>query len=361
MTALKLGAVRHVPIEIALQGLPVRVARREAQAGLQALDGDLAVLARRFVDPAVQRRQVQRLQHPQQPHGGALRQRDGAAAVAGAVEHGLHVVAHGPEVARRDVEGVVDPLCLARQAQPDHLAQVVHVEQLVAVVAPSEQREAVAVGGPLVEQFEGAQALGADEALRSQHRHAQAAQPVLDARAFGLDLGFAVGPHAPHRVGLHEGVVVGDAVDRRRRNEHHARHTALPGGIEHQLRAADVGGADLGFRRQRQRRGAVHDGLHALQGPHHGAGVAHVAQHRVDAIALGVIEGRDVQRTHAHAARQQEADEVDAQEPRAARHQAVLQPRGHLGVVRHRPFPPDGLAPRAQQASPQGWALPASM
>ena len=136
-------------------------------------------------------------------------------AEAGSIQHRLVVLPHRRELLRADVEGVVDAPHPASRTGRSPPPQVLHVEQLVAVVAAADHREAPPVLGPVVEQREHAQPLRPDERLRPDDRHAHALLPILQADLLRLDLGDAVRAHAVELVGLDERVMVGNAVHRR--------------------------------------------------------------------------------------------------------------------------------------------------
>ena len=137
---------------------------------------------------------MQPFEQCEQRDRGCFRQRDHAFAVTRAVEHGLEVLAHRADRPGADVERIVDDAARLRRAQPDCVAQIGYVEQLVRIVARTEHRKVVTGVGPVEQQFERAEALGTDECLRAQDRHAQAAAAEIDAELLAFDLGFAVRP-----------------------------------------------------------------------------------------------------------------------------------------------------------------------
>lgn len=86
-------------------------------------------------------------------------------------------------------------------------------------------------------------------------------------------------------------------------------------------KAADAGGANLGLTGQRQRRRKGDDGIDAVHRVGHGGGIADVAGDHLDAVALGVVEGGDVERANVCSTFRQVPHEVDPQEAGTARDQ----------------------------------------
>src|SRR3712207_7760797 len=77
------------------------------------------------------------------------READDLLAAPGVVEDGLVVLLHRGELLGPDVEGVVHLLFRQSQAEGDGVAEVLDVEELVAVVAASDHREVVTGGRPV--------------------------------------------------------------------------------------------------------------------------------------------------------------------------------------------------------------------
>ena len=65
-----------------------------------------------------------------------------------------------------------DDVLRIRHRVPDRMVEVVHVHQLVAVLAAADHRKAVAGVSPVVEEREYAEPLRADETLRTYDRDA---------------------------------------------------------------------------------------------------------------------------------------------------------------------------------------------
>src|SRR5581483_4690872 len=112
--------------------------------------------------------------------------------MAGTIEHSLEAVPQGTELARAEIEGVVDPLRGPHQTQLDCPADVLHIQKLVQVFSRAQHREIAPPVCVVVEQLENAQPLGPDEALRAQNAHTQPTRPQLAAKPFGLDLCLAI-------------------------------------------------------------------------------------------------------------------------------------------------------------------------
>src|SRR5579859_2408502 len=70
------------------------------------------------------------------------------------IEDSLEILAHGAELGRANIECVTDSLGWAVRAQIDCLAQVVNIQQLIAVVPGTQHREAAAAVSPVIQQLE---------------------------------------------------------------------------------------------------------------------------------------------------------------------------------------------------------------
>ena len=129
-----------------------------AEAFARELDRDERILGHRLVDPRIQRRQLHRFELAKDPQRGTDRQRADPATVAGLVEHRLEVLAQRRELCSADVvrAGLAS-------GGDDRGAQILDVEQLVAIVAAAEDREVAPLACPLVHQREHAEPLGPDE------------------------------------------------------------------------------------------------------------------------------------------------------------------------------------------------------
>ena len=184
--------------------------------------------------------------------------------------------------------------------------------------AAAEDREVVAIARPVEEQLEGAEPFRSDERLGSEDRHAQALGADLQAHALGADLGLAIGADPLQPIVLVDRVMVGNAVDGGRRDVDEARDAVLEGALQDDAGALDVGGEDLGPAVEGQRRGAMDDDVDPAHRAVDGRAVANVAPDLVDRNSLRIVERRDVERAHGVPARQQETDEVDAEEAGAA-------------------------------------------
>ena len=133
-------------------------------------------------------------------------------------------------------------------------------------------------------------------------------------------------------VALHDRVVIGDAVDRGRRDEHEPLDAVPRRALEQQPGAVDCGRRDLPRLGERQRGRRMHDGPDTVERALDRDRVADVPEPRVDAITLLVIEGRDVEGAHGHAAREQVPHQVDAEEAGAAGDQARPGAQERIGV-----------------------------
>src|SRR5215204_444532 len=230
---LELIAVLEVPPEVPEQRLLVRVLRRVTKLPLGLLYGDEGVLGGGLVHPPVERREPELVEDPQTPDRRRRGEADYLLAVPGVVEDGLVVLFHRGELLRPNVEGFVDLGLREREAEGDGVAEVLDVEELVAVVAAPDHGEVVSGVRPVVEQREDAEALRADKGLGADDRDRESSGAVLQADHLRLDLGLPVRTHALQLVRLVEGMVVRYPVDRRRGDVYHALHPVPQGRVEH--------------------------------------------------------------------------------------------------------------------------------
>ena len=160
----------------------------------------------------------------------------------GVVEQGLEILTHGAEFAGADVEGRLGPFTRQRRAEPDGLAEILDIQVLVTVAPVAEDGEAMAIGGPFVEQGEDAEALLANEGLGAEDGHDEAFVPRSARQLFRLDLRFAIRADADEWVAFVQRVVVGDAIDGRAGNVHDALAAGAARFFQHEARAFDFGG-----------------------------------------------------------------------------------------------------------------------
>ena len=175
--------------------------------------------------------------------------------------------------------------------------------------------------GPVVEEREHAEPLGADEALRADDRDAVALLDRGAADLLGVDLRLAVGADADQRVGLVDRVLLRHAVDGGRGDLDHAVDLETAAGAEHVAAAVDLGGEDVLLAVERQRGRAVDHDVAALDRAVDRRLVAHVAERELKPRLglLGVVEVRDVEHPYLlHALRAQEPYQIDSEKPGTA-------------------------------------------
>ena len=175
----------------------------------------------------------------------------------------------------------------------------------------ADHREAVPRVRPVVEEREYAEALRADEALRTDDRDAVPLLDRLAADVLRVDLRMAVGPHADERIGLVDRMLLGDAVDRRRGNLHHAVAAELAARGEHVAASVDLGRVDVVLGVERKRRRAVHHDVASLDALLDRRDVAYVAERELKpALALlRILEVGYVENANfLHALRAEETD-----------------------------------------------------
>src|SRR5207237_4657378 len=109
----------------------------------------------------------------QRPNCGSSREADDPFAFARVVQYGLVVALHRTELLSADVEGVVDALLGQGNAEVDGVAQVLYVEELVAVLATADHGEVMPLKRPIVENGEHDQSLRDDVGFGSDDRYDQ--------------------------------------------------------------------------------------------------------------------------------------------------------------------------------------------
>ena len=156
---------------------------------------------------------MQGLQQAQRPDDGRIGKTDDLFTKAGFIEHGLVILFHGGIDFGANIEGVVDHGFFAGQAQPDGAAQVLHIQQLVTVIAITDIGKVFPILGPIVKDGKNTQAFGTDKRFGANDGHHHPFLAVFEAGLFGGYFGLAVGADTDHPVGFIEGMVVGDAVN----------------------------------------------------------------------------------------------------------------------------------------------------
>ncbi len=230
----------------------------------------------------------------------------------------LEVGADGAEACRSHVEGLPGDVC--RGGADRRLDEILDREQLVAVRAVSQDRDAAALADPVEQDLEDAEALRADERLGPQDDDLEPAAPRPPGDPLRLDLRFAVVPDSDERRVLAQRVVLGDPVDGRRRDQHRPADARLEGGGERDRRAVHVRRVDRVARGlDRKRRGRMHDHVGPVHEAGHGGGVAHVPSQLFDVrLELLVVERREIEGPHLVAVRDEPPGEVETEEARAA-------------------------------------------
>ena len=170
--------------------------------------------------------------------------------------------------------------------------------------------------GPVIEQGKDAEALGTDEALRTDHRHAETAFPRVSADLLGLDLRVAIGSDADELVGLVDRMTLRHAVDGGGGDLNHPRHTTAAARRDHIARTVDLRRTDVLRRIERQGRRGVHHHIAPLHTGVHRRGIAHIALGELEPglLHLRIVEVCDVEHTDLlHALRAQMPNKIDAE------------------------------------------------
>ena len=239
----KFRQMGDVPLVIAHQRLLVRIFGRESQHPFRLFNGDEGILRGGFVHPFVEGREFEFFQQAQAKDHRAGRRGHDFLAESGMIEHSLIILAHRLELFGADVEDIIHPLLVQRGGEIDGVAEVFHIEQLVAIAPAAQHGETLAIFGPVVEQGEDAQPFRADKGFGADNGDAHALRPEFPADLFGLDFGLAVGPHAIQGIILVQGMVVGDAVDRGGGDVDETLDPMGLGCAQHRAQAVDVGGS----------------------------------------------------------------------------------------------------------------------
>ena len=166
--------------------------------------------------------------------------------------------------------------------------EVLDREQLVAVRAVAEDRDAPALADPVEQDLEDAEALRADEGLRAQDDDLEPAAGDAPRHALGLDLRLAVVADPDERRVLAQRVVLRDAVDRGRGDQDGAADSRLERRDQRDRGAVDVDRADrLARGLDRQGGCRVDEHVGALDEPGGGGRISNVAAQLLDRRARG--------------------------------------------------------------------------
>src|SRR5215217_1014343 len=215
----------------------------------------------------------------------------------GVVEDGLVILLHRRELLSAYIGSVVHPLLGEREAAVYRLAQILDVEELLALLAGPDHGEVVPGKGTVVEEREDPEPLGTHERLRPDNGHYHAPGAVLEADHLGLDLGLPVWPHALQPVRLVQRMMIRYPVHRRRRDVRNPFHTMPPGRLQDIARPLYVRRVDLLRRVEWQSGRGVHHEVHALHRPVHDDLIADITLDDLDPTPLRVVELLDVQRS----------------------------------------------------------------
>ena len=152
-------------------------------------------------------------------------------------------------------------------ASDAHRGEVVGVDELVAVGAVAEHDRVGAVGDPVEQDGEDAEAAVAEDGARAHDRHVEPGGGRAQARPLGGQLGVAVVLRRAGDGGRQHRVGLGDAEHGARRRVHDLADAGVGAGVEERRRAVDVDraqqpavagerapGRRCGTRRRRRRR-----------------------------------------------------------------------------------------------------------
>ena len=293
----------------------VRVLGPKAEDTLSLLDRDERILGHGAVGPFVHRRKLQFFRQNQRCRGRSRREGHDALAKACRVQHGLEILLNRRELPRPDVEGVVHLGSIEGQTEEDRLAEIFHIKELIAILPVARQREVLAIFGPIVKHGENAEAFGANEGLGPENRHTHASCPVAQTEFFRLDLRLTVRANAVHPIGLKQRMVIGNAIDCRRRDVDTAFDPVRGGGLNDIARAINISRKNIGGFVERERGGGMHHQIYARHRLHDGGLVADVARMDGNARPLRIIERGNVEGAHLVATVEEVANEVNAKEP----------------------------------------------
>ena len=311
-------SVGGVPVVGSGQRLRVGVARLPTEQPLRPGDVDVRVAVRGLVVPFGQRRQVRDLERPEGELGGTRGHRAQRAVGMGVLDQGFQIRPHRSEVRRADVQRLAG--YGFRACEQDGFGEVVDVEQLVAVRAVAQDRDAPALADPVEEDLEDAEPFRAEKRLGSKDHDLGAVGGERAGDLLRLDLRAAVVADAFERRVFDHRVRLRHAVDRGRGDDDRARDAGTERRLEDSLRALDVDGRDLARRAaDRQGRGGMDDDVGAARETPGGRGVADVSTNLLDhLLELGRVERSDVERANLVSGCEEPSREVQPEESRAS-------------------------------------------
>ena len=153
----------QIPVVISDHGILVGILWVKPQYLLGFLYRYKRIFRSGLVDPWVKWRKLERFEDFQGEDNRSRGEGYDTLSKAGFIEDGLVILAHRGVFARADVKVIIDIRFGQDHAGMDRAAEIFDVEELVAVAAGTDHREALTFTGPFVEDGEDAQAFWADE------------------------------------------------------------------------------------------------------------------------------------------------------------------------------------------------------
>lgn len=126
-------------------------------------DGYKGIFGSSFVDPWVERGELERFEDFQGENDRTCREGYDAFAETGFVKDSLVILAHSFVFARTDVEVVIDLPFGQSDTGMDRMAEICDIEKLVAIAARTNHREIFTFANPFVEDGEDAQPFWTDK------------------------------------------------------------------------------------------------------------------------------------------------------------------------------------------------------
>jgi hypothetical protein len=220
---------------------------------------------------------------------------------------------------------------------------------LVTIPAAAQHGEILAILGPIIEKRKHPQPFRAYKGFGANDRDTKAFGPEIPADLLGSHFGFAIGTNPIEPVIFQQRVMVGNPVDRCRRDMNDPLNALLKRALQHGAQAVDVGRIDFFRLVEGQRRRRMNHEIDACHRPLHRGPIPNIALNFGDLAALGVAEFSHIKRNDALSARQQVAHQVDPQEAGASGHQKCL--GGALIIRCHKYLPPSPACLQAQKRS----------
>src|SRR5581483_2355512 len=236
------------------------------------------------------------------------------------VEYRLEALALGREIARRQVEGIVDQPGAHHQAQVNGVADILHVQNLAGMPAGSQYGKVMSQPGEVEEWLENATSTGAYDVRAAKYRYTEPAQSRALPQILRLDFGLRIGTTTVQLIRLvHEAMLLGP-IDRAGGNKHHARRQVASCRLQHVPGTHDAGRIDRIVCLMYSSGGGVHDITHVAHGFRNHHRIANITPDVFDRWMPG-FGSRDIQGPDCETLCQEKAAQLGAQKSGSAGHE----------------------------------------